>query len=136
MLGLELKDTAGVRWGKNRPWTLPRLGAGRKSFPTPQVRGWNCKAAVDWPRQGCAAIADWLRRGRLLPWVPPGSLEILGEEGGFSGREVGEVVVGPGKLGEAEGWPRQSVRVCDLVTAAWGSLKNSVVIWGSWSCRV
>lgn len=57
---------------------------------------------MDWPRQGCAAITDWLWRGRLLPWVPPlGSSEILGEEGGFSAREReirgGKVGVGRGK---------------------------------------
>lgn len=55
------------------PWTVPRLGAGCSSFPAPQVKGWNCKAAVDWPRQRCAATADWLRRGRLLLRVPPDS---------------------------------------------------------------
>lgn len=60
---------------------------------------------MDWPRQGCAAIADWLRRGRLLPWVPPGSLEILGKEGGFNRRER-EIGGGGGGSGEAGGGGR------------------------------
>lgn len=88
VLGLGLKDVAGVLWGKNKPWTLPRLGAGRsKQLPHTPGKGWSCKAAVDWRRQGCAAIADWLPRGRLLVWVRLGSLEMAREEGGFSCRK-------------------------------------------------
>lgn len=64
--GFGTEGHCGGALGKEQALETPQVGRGRSSVPRTPGRGWNCEAAVDWPRPGCAAIADWLRRGRLL----------------------------------------------------------------------
>lgn len=59
-------------------------GAAPSSCYAPQVRGWGCKAAADWPSRGCAAVADWLRGAGRGLWAPT-----LQPRAGWWGRRTG-----------------------------------------------
>ena len=78
--------------GEEQALDTPQVGHGAPQLPHTLGKGWNCKIAVDWPRQRCAAIADGWGRGGFGLCVPPVCFKLSGWrsglhlEGGGGGR--------------------------------------------------
>lgn len=97
-LGLGLKDTTGVRWRERAgPGHAPGGAPGAAGSHTPG-KGVELQGFWGLAKAGCAAVADWERRGAVGPVGSALQFGRGGEEGGF---RSGEQVMGVGNTGQA-----------------------------------